>query len=150
LEYKEILIKSLESDKYYDNTDLRMNRNYNFMLNNKELDEYLRFKEDYECNSKILLPLLSWNSKNIYLYKSKELESKINDYFEFFKNDNNTLVQKEVLLGIFIFLISEALITIYLGASSHSKNVCKSSSFSASLSNIIKPLFFQSSTSEKS
>ncbi len=39
MDYKELLIKSLESDKYYDNTDLRMNRNYNFMLNNKELDD---------------------------------------------------------------------------------------------------------------
>ena len=24
------------------------------MLNNKELDEYLRFKEDYECEDKFL------------------------------------------------------------------------------------------------
>jgi hypothetical protein len=58
LEYKEILIKSLESDKYYDNTDLRMNRNYNFMLNNKELEKYLRFKEDYKLDSKIETSLL--------------------------------------------------------------------------------------------
>ena len=73
MDYKELLIKSLESDKYYDNTDLRINRNYNFMLNNKELDEYLRFKEDYKSDLKIETSLLSWNSKNIYLYKSKEL-----------------------------------------------------------------------------
>ena len=100
MDYKELLIKSLESDKYYDNTDLRMNRNYNFMLNNKELDEYLRFKEDYKSDSKIETSLLSWNSKKIYLYKSKELESKINDYYNFFKNDNNKEIDKEVLLGI--------------------------------------------------
>ena len=55
MDYKELLIKSLESDKYYDNTDLRINRNYNFMLNNKELDEYLRFKEDYKSDLKIEL-----------------------------------------------------------------------------------------------
>jgi len=99
MDYKELLIKSLESDKYYDNTDLRMNRNYNILLNNKELDEYLRFKEEYNIDSKLVTSLLSWNSKYIYLYKSKELESKINDYFKYFKNDN-TDIDKEVLLGI--------------------------------------------------
>lgn len=100
MDYKELLFKSLESDKYYDNIDLRMNRNYNFMLNNKELDEYLRFKEDYKSDLKIETSLLSWNSNKIYLYRSKELESKINDYFEFFNIDNNTKIDKEVLLGI--------------------------------------------------
>ena len=39
MDYKELLYKSIESDKYYTNTDLRMNRNYNYILNNKELDE---------------------------------------------------------------------------------------------------------------
>ena len=85
VDYKELLYKSIESDKYYTNTDLRMNRIYNYMLNNKELNEYLRFKEEYESNDKIDTSLLSWNSNKIYLYKSKELDSKISDYFEFFK-----------------------------------------------------------------
>ena len=66
VDYKELLYKSIESDKYYTNTDLRMNRNYNYMLNNKELDEYLRFKEEYESNDKIDTSLLSWNSNKIY------------------------------------------------------------------------------------
>ncbi|MBR6287737.1 MAG: Fic family protein [Acholeplasmatales bacterium] len=99
MDYKELLYKSIESDKYYTNTDLRMNRNYNYMLNNKELDEYLRFKEEYESNDKIDTSLLSWNSNKIYLYKSKELDSKINDYFEFFKNIGND-TNNEILLGI--------------------------------------------------
>ena len=99
MDYNELLNKSLNSDKYYNNTDLRMNRNYNFMLNNKELDEYLRFKEEYISNDKIDTSLLSWNTNKIYLYKSKELNSKINDYFEYFKNVGND-TNNELLLGI--------------------------------------------------
>ena len=99
MDYKDILIKSLCSEKYYTNTDLRMNRNYSILLNNKELDEYLRFKEEYKTQEKIDLPLLSWNTKRIYLYKSRELNNRINDYFNYFKNVNNE-ADSEVLLGI--------------------------------------------------
>lgn len=101
MDYKQLLTKSIDDDKYYTNTDLRMNKNYNFMLSSNELSEFIRFKE--ECNSidKIETSLLSWNSNKIFLYKSKELLSKINDYFEFFK-DVNTYddVNPEVYLGI--------------------------------------------------
>lgn len=101
MDYKQLLTKSIDNDKYYTNTDLRMNKNYNFMLSSNELSEFIRFKE--ECNSidKIETSLLSWNSNKIFLYKSKELLSKINDYFEFFK-DANTYddVNPEVYLGI--------------------------------------------------
>lgn len=101
MDYKDILFKSLSSFKYYDNTDLRMNKKYNFMLNNKELEEYLLFKESYESDKKIDLSLKSWNTKKIFLYKSKELEFKINDYFELFKDDNiNFDIDSEILFGI--------------------------------------------------
>ena len=101
MDYKNLLLKSLLDEKYYNNTDLRMNRNYNIMLFNSELDEYLRFKEDYKSEYKIETTLLSWNSSKIYLYKSKELLSKINDYFEFFKELNIIDdINPEVFLGI--------------------------------------------------
>ena len=45
MDYKEILLKSLVSEKYYTNTDLRMNRNYNIMLSSKELyDSILKYE----------------------------------------------------------------------------------------------------------
>ena len=116
MDYKELLFKSINSDKYYTNTDLRMNRNYNFMLNNKELDEYLIFKEEYEMEDKIETSLLSWNTNKLYLYKSKELNSKINDYFEFFKNVDSELNMllsiKPVSISIFIRMIMIIYITI--------------------------------------
>ena len=101
MDYKQLLTKSIDNDKYYTNTDLRMNKNYNFMLSSNELSEFIRFKEEYNSIDKIETSLLSWNSNKIFLYKSKELLSKINDYFEFFK-DTNTYddVNPEVYLGI--------------------------------------------------
>ena len=101
MDYKQLLTKSIDNDKYYTNTDLRMNKNYNFMLSSNELSEFIRFKEEYNSIDKIETSLLSWNSNKIFLYKSKELLSKINDYFEFFK-DVNTYddVNPEVYLGI--------------------------------------------------
>ena len=101
MDYKQLLTKSIDDDKYYTNTDLRMNKNYNFMLSSNELSEFIRFKEEYNSINKIETSLLSWNSNKIFLYKSKELLSKINDYFEFFK-DVNTYddVNPEVYLGI--------------------------------------------------
>ena len=101
MDYKQLLTKSIDDDKYYTNTDLRMNKNYNFMLSSNELFEFIRFKEEYNSIDKIETSLFSWNSNKIFLYKSKELLSKINDYFEFFK-DVNTYddVNPEVYLGI--------------------------------------------------
>ena len=101
MDYKELLLKSISSDKYYNNTDLRMNKKYNILLSNIELEEYIRFKEEYNFNDKIETSLIPWNSNMIYLYKSKELLSKINDYFEFFKDINiKDEINPEVLLGI--------------------------------------------------
>ena len=101
MDYKELLLKLLQSDIYYTNTDLRMNKNYNIMLSNKELDEFIRFKEDFNSIDKIETSLLSWNSNKIFLYKSKELISKINDYYEFFQENNNINdINHEILLGI--------------------------------------------------
>ena len=104
MDYKQLLTKSIDDDKYYTNTDLRMNKNYNFMLSSNELSEFIRFKEEYNSINKIETSLLSWNSNKIFLYKSKELLSKINDYFEFFK-DANTYddVNPEVYLGIICY-----------------------------------------------
>lgn len=101
MDYKQLLTKSIDDDKYYTNTDLRINKKYNFMLSSNELSEFIRFKEEYNSINKIETSLLSWNSNKIFLYKSKELLSKINDYFEFFK-DVNTYddVNPEVYLGI--------------------------------------------------
>ena len=99
MDYKELLFKSLSSDKYYTNMDLRMNKNININLSSIELDEYNRFKETYSCIDKIETSLLAWNSQKIFLYKSKELLSMINDYYDFFKDENDD-IDKEVLIGI--------------------------------------------------
>lgn len=99
MDYKELLFKSLSSDKYYTNMDLRMNKNININLSSIELDEYNRFKENYSCTDKIETSLLAWNSQKIFLYKSKELLSMINDYYDFFKHENDD-IDKEVLIGI--------------------------------------------------
>ena len=99
MDYKNLLLKSISADKYYDNTDLRMNKNYNIMLSNNELDEYLKYKENYNSSDKFETSLISWNSSKIFLYKSKELLLKISDYHEFFK-DINENINPEVFLGI--------------------------------------------------
>jgi len=101
MDYKELLVKALESEKYYTNTDLRLNRKYNILLSHKELEDYLRFKEDYIIDNKIETSLLSWNSNKIFLYKSRELSSKIYDYYEFLKaEDISDSINHEVLIGI--------------------------------------------------
>ncbi len=101
MDYKELLVKALESEKYYTNTDLRLNRKYNILLSHRELDDYLRFKEDYIIDNKIETSLLSWNSNKIFLYKSRELSSKIYDYYEFLKaEDISDSINHEVLIGI--------------------------------------------------
>ena len=51
MDYKQLLTKSIDDDKYYTNTDLRMNKNYNFMLSSNELSEFIRFKEEYNSKS---------------------------------------------------------------------------------------------------
>lgn len=87
MENKDILLKSLIDKKYYTNTDLRMNKNYGFLLSNQQLNEYLDFKESVEEKNKITLPLVSWNSKMLYLFQSSELMSAINEYIEYFFED---------------------------------------------------------------
>lgn len=101
MDYKELLFKSIAAEKYYNNTDLRMNKNYNILLSSNELDEYLLFKENYNSTDKIETSLLPWNGKKIYLYKSKELLSTINDYYSLFENENaNYDSNPEVILGV--------------------------------------------------
>ena len=43
MDNNEILQKCIDSDKYYNNTDLRMVKKYGFMLTNKELEDYLLY-----------------------------------------------------------------------------------------------------------
>ena len=84
---EDILNKSLYSSKYYNNTDLRMVKEYGFLLTNKELDDYLLYKENIENNLKHDLPLKSWNSNKIYYYSSKELIELVREYVDFFEED---------------------------------------------------------------
>lgn len=107
MENKEILLKSLQANKYYTNTDLRMNRNYGFLLSNEQLNDYLDYKEIADNENRIDLPLVSWNSKKIFIYNSKQLNSLINEYVEYFFEDvsshKSVYTQRnynEVLFGI--------------------------------------------------
>ena len=90
--YKNILIQSLLGEKYLTNEDLRMNRKINILLNNQELKEYLNFKDSFENELKVELPLSTFNSSKIYYYKSNELINLYKEYLEFLNND---LVEKE-------------------------------------------------------
>ncbi|MCR4897667.1 MAG: Fic family protein [Acholeplasmatales bacterium] len=88
MDNKDILMSAINSDKYFTNKDLRMNRRYGFLLSKKALDEYLTFKEEYyDEKYKIEFPLLTWNSKKIFLYFSDELCYMMKDYINYLKND---------------------------------------------------------------
>ena len=91
MDYKKLLFDSLLSEKYYTNIDLRMNRKYGFLLSNQQLDEYLKYKEENNdlefAETKIEIPLKSWNSKKIFFYFSNELISVIKDYSLYLKDD---------------------------------------------------------------
>ena len=84
---EEILLKSLTSDKYYNNTDLRMVKEYGFMLTNRELDDYLLYKEKINHKLKCDLPLISWNSKELYFFSPKELLELVKEYAEFYEEE---------------------------------------------------------------
>ena len=43
--YEEIFEMAINGEKYFNNEDLRMNRKLGFLLSNKELNEYLEYKE---------------------------------------------------------------------------------------------------------
>ncbi len=98
LKYENILISALSGNHYYTNEDLRMNKKYGVLFNNAELNEYLKFKEDYFSDIKYELPLKAFNSKKIFYYTSSELMDSIFDYFSFFMDDlndkNSTIVSE--------------------------------------------------------
>ncbi len=96
--YENILISALSGNHYYTNEDLRMNKKYGVLFNNAELNEYLKFKEDYFSDITYELPLKAFNSKKIFYYTSSELMDSIVDYFSFFMDDlndkNSTIVSE--------------------------------------------------------
>lgn len=85
--YNEIFDKSINDKKYYDNTDLRFNKQCGFMLSRQELNEYLSFKDSLVSNYKIDLNLTTFNSKSIYYCLSTELKNQIEDYFDLINTD---------------------------------------------------------------
>ena len=88
-DYKQILLKSLTESYYLNNEDLRMNRKYNILLESQELKEYLVYKDTFTHELKVELPLLTFNSPKMYFYKSNELTTALDEYFEFINNDLN-------------------------------------------------------------
>ncbi len=96
--YEDIILSALGGNHYYTNEDIRMNKKYDFLLTNSELNEYLRFKEDYLSEYKCDLPLKSFNSKKIFYYQALELLYSVRDYTDFFLNDlqikNSTIVSE--------------------------------------------------------
>ncbi len=83
MNYEEILTDSIKGKHYYTNKDLRVNRNYKYLLSNNELNEYIKFKEDYDSIYRVVLNLKSFNSKYIYYYETQELKNLTTDYFNY-------------------------------------------------------------------
>ena len=90
--YEEILLKALTGNHFFTNEDLRMNRKYNILLESHELKEYLVYKDNFSHEGKVELPLVSFNSSRMYYYKSNELITYLDEYFEFINSD---LFEKE-------------------------------------------------------
>lgn len=88
MDYEKILIDSITSRHYFSNKDLRLNKNYCYLLNNNQLNEYLKFKENYNSSNKTILDLKTFNSKYIYFYNSKELSNYTADYFNYTNNES--------------------------------------------------------------
>ena len=88
MDYEKILIDSITSRHYFSNKDLRLNKNYGYLLNNNQLNEYIKFKENYNSSNKIILDLKTFNSKYIYFYNSKELSNYTADYFNYTNNES--------------------------------------------------------------
>ena len=90
--YENILLKALEENHYFTNEDLRMNKRNNILFESHELKEYLCFKDDFYHETKVELPLISFNSTKMYYFKSNELNTSLQEYLEFINND---LIEKE-------------------------------------------------------
>lgn len=86
-DYKSIFDKSLKSNKYYDNTDLRFNDMVGFFLNRNELEEYLNYKESVDTKERIDLNLYTFNSNKIYYTLAKEMTNEIKDYLDLISTD---------------------------------------------------------------
>ena len=105
-DYENIFKKALFEKHYFTNEDLRMNRKYNILLESQELREYLIFKDNFQHESKIELPLKSFNSPKMYFYNSNELNIFLREYLEFINNDllerESTIISdnyKEIILS---------------------------------------------------
>ena len=90
--YENILIKALEEKHYFTNEDLRINKRNNILFESHELKEYLCFKDDFYHETKVELPLISFNSTKMYYFKCNELNTSLQEYLEFINND---LIEKE-------------------------------------------------------
>ncbi len=105
MDYKDILNEAVKGNHFFTNIDLRVNKKHNYLLNNKELEEYINFKEQVIDESKIELNLKTFNSNNIFYFKSNELLNYINDYFKYISDDliNNVSIisdnYKELILS---------------------------------------------------
>lgn len=87
-DYASIFTMALTKEKYFTNDDLRINRKIGILLTNKELLEYLSYKENSE--SCLELPLKSFNSKKIFYCNCKELATSQREYFEYIQSSNLT------------------------------------------------------------
>lgn len=98
MKYEDILNRALNEEHYFSNEDLRVNRKYGFLLSNKELSEFLTYKENSLDKNKHELPLKTFNSSKIFYFSSNELVNAYVDYISFFKNDyeakNSTIISE--------------------------------------------------------
>ena len=98
MKYEDILNMALNEEHYFSNEDLRINRKYGFLLSNKELSEFLTYKENSLDKNKHELPLKTFNSSKIFYFSSNELVNAYIDYISFFNNDyeakNSTIISE--------------------------------------------------------
>lgn len=82
--YEQILLKALKGDKFYTNEDIRFNAKHNILFSREDLEQYLKFKDEFQHSHKVELPLLTFNSSKIYYFKTNEILSILKDYFDIF------------------------------------------------------------------
>lgn len=71
LNYNELFLKALTREAYFSNEDLIIKKQYDYLFNRNQLENYFDFKEINDPILKNRLDLKSFNSKSLYWTLSK-------------------------------------------------------------------------------